>query len=113
MIQPQCWLNHPKLVVKAKTTKHMQADHHPEQGKICGTPQAAKILMKLTKQFQRYESEFTQFITALKTENPAIEEQQRAGRALLWDKAPRSLDAQERNRESNIDQQSYVYQNKL
>ena len=69
--------------------------------------------MKFTKQFQRYESEFTQFIASLKADNPAIEEQQRAGRALLWDKAPRSLDAQERNRESNIDQQSYVYQNKL
>lgn len=69
--------------------------------------------MKLTKQFQRYESDFTQFIAALKAKNPGIEEQQRAGRALLWDKVPRDLDAQDRTRESNVSQQSYVYQNKL
>ena len=69
--------------------------------------------MKFTKQFQRYESEITQFIAALKVKNPALEEQQRAGRALLWDKTPRNLDAQERTRESTVDQQSYVYQNKL
>lgn len=69
--------------------------------------------MKFTKQFQRYESDFTQFITALKEKNPALEEQQRAGRALLWDKVPRDLDAQDRTRESSVSQQSYVYQNKL
>ena len=69
--------------------------------------------MKFTKQFQRYESEITQFIAALKVKNPALEEQQRAGRAMLWDKAPRNLDAQDRTRESSVDQQSYVYQNKL
>ena len=69
--------------------------------------------MKFTKQFQRYESEITQFIADLKKNNPALEEQQRAGRALLWDKTPRDLDAQDRTAASKVDQQPYVYQNKL
>jgi aspartate ammonia-lyase len=54
--------------------------------------------MKFTKQFQRYESEITQFINELKQKNPDLEEQQRAGRALLWDKPPVDLDTQERAR---------------
>jgi len=33
-----------------------------------------------------YESETTQFLKQLKQQKPALEEQQRAGRALLWDK---------------------------
>lgn len=69
--------------------------------------------MKFTKQFQRYESEITQFIAALKVKNPQLEEEQRAGRALLWDKTPRDLDAQDRTNDSRVAQQSYVYQNKL
>jgi hypothetical protein len=68
--------------------------------------------MKLTKQFQRYESEITQFIKSLKEKNPKLEEQQRAGRALLWDKAPIDLDTQDRTTESRVKQQAYVYQNK-
>jgi hypothetical protein len=68
--------------------------------------------MKLTKQIQRYESEITQFINELKQKNPALEESQRAGRALLWDKEPIDLDATDRSRDSRVDQQAYVYQNK-
>ena len=69
--------------------------------------------MKLSKQFDRYQSEITQFINELKVKNPALEESQRAGRALLWDKAPINLEQQELNRESSVKQQAYVYQNKL
>lgn len=69
--------------------------------------------MKITKQFQLYESEHTLFIKALKEKNPGIEEGQRAGRALLWDKPPVGLDEQERQLASAVKQQSYVYQNKL
>ncbi|MEO7495567.1 MAG: DUF3460 family protein [Massilia sp.] len=65
------------------------------------------------KQFSGYESDHTLFIKALKEKNPAIEEGQRAGRALLWDKAPTALSEQERNKESRVKQQAYVYQNKL
>lgn len=68
--------------------------------------------MKLSKQFSRYESEITRFIKDLKEKNPKLEEQQRAGRALLWDKAPLDLDARDRAEQSSIKQQPYVYQNK-
>jgi len=68
--------------------------------------------MKLTKQFQRYESEITQFIKGLKEKNPKLEQQQREGRALLWDKNPIDLDTQGRTTESRVNQQAYPYQNK-
>ena len=69
--------------------------------------------MKLTKQFQLYESEITQFINDLKKKNPKLEEQQRAGRALLWDKALIDLDQNQRTEDSRVKQQAYVYQNKF
>jgi hypothetical protein len=67
----------------------------------------------LFKQHRGYESDHTQFIKSLKEQNPAIEQGQREGRALLWDKAPLSLDERARQRDSAIQQQAYVYQNKL
>ncbi|WP_296000013.1 DUF3460 family protein [Rugamonas sp.] len=69
--------------------------------------------MKLTKQHQNYESDHTLFIKALKEKNPGMEERQLEGRALLWDKAPISLSEQERQLESAVKQQAYVYQNKV
>lgn len=64
------------------------------------------------KQHTQYESEITQFIRELKTKNPKLEEQQREGRARLWDKSPLDLDARRRADESRVKQQAYVYQNK-
>ncbi|MDL2354808.1 MAG: DUF3460 family protein [Pseudomonadota bacterium] len=69
--------------------------------------------MKLSKQFHLYESDHTLFIKSLKAANPAIEEGQREGRALLWDKAPITLPEQDRTSASRVKQQAYVYQNKL
>ncbi|MES2901774.1 MAG: DUF3460 family protein [Pseudomonadota bacterium] len=69
--------------------------------------------MKLSKQHSMYESDHTKFIAELKAKNPGIEEGQRAGRALLWDKAPQSLAEQDKLAESRVRQQAYVYQNKL
>lgn len=69
--------------------------------------------MKFTKQFQKYQSEMTQFIGELRVKNPDLEASQRAGRALLWDKKPIELDQQARDRESSVKQQAYVYQNNL
>jgi hypothetical protein len=69
--------------------------------------------MKFSKQHSMYESDHTKFIAELKAKNPGIEEGQRAGRALLWDKAPTPLSEQDRTAESRIKQQAYVYQNKL
>lgn len=68
--------------------------------------------MKLPPKFKLYESEATQFIKQLKQSNPRLEETQRAGRSLLWDKAPIDLDQQMRNKESSVNQQAYVYQSK-
>jgi hypothetical protein len=42
-----------------------------------------------------------------------MEERQQAGRALLWDKAPLSLDEQRRVDESRLRQQAYPYQTKV
>lgn len=69
--------------------------------------------MSLFKQHSMYESEHTKFINALKEKTPGMEERQQAGRSLLWDKAPVSLDEQRRQAESRIKQQAYVYQSKL
>lgn len=68
--------------------------------------------MKFSKQFQLYESEATLFINGLKHANPKLEQGQREGRALLWDKAPIDLDNLQRTDESRVDQQAYVYQTK-
>ncbi|HEX8955814.1 MAG TPA: DUF3460 family protein [Burkholderiaceae bacterium] len=68
--------------------------------------------MILPPKIVTYESEATQFINGLKKQNPKLEESQRAGRALLWDKAPIDLDWKRRNDDSRIKQQAYVYQSK-
>ena len=68
--------------------------------------------MPLPPKFNLYESEATQFINDLKKKNPKLEESQRAGRSLLWDKAPIDLDQSKRADESRVKQQAYVYQNK-
>jgi hypothetical protein len=68
--------------------------------------------MKLPPKFQLYESEASQFINQLKKQNPQLEQSQRAGRALLWDKEPIDLDQKHRADESRVNQQAYVYQNK-
>ena len=69
--------------------------------------------MIFSKQFKGYESDFTKFLKEMKQKDPALEQKQRDGRALLWDKAPIELDQQKRTRESRVEQQAYVYQNKF
>jgi hypothetical protein len=56
-----------------------------------------------------YQSDITQFLTQLKQQKPQLEEQQRKGRALLWDKQPVDLDERERQQASRVKQTSYVY----
>ncbi|MDQ7957401.1 MAG: DUF3460 family protein [Rhodocyclaceae bacterium] len=58
-----------------------------------------------------YTSDATQFIEQMRRQKPDLEAEQRAGRALLWDKAI------DRNAQAEIDagtvsQQPYVYQTK-
>lgn len=69
--------------------------------------------MKFSNQHSSYESDHTLFIKELKAKTPGMEQRQAEGRALLWDKAPVSLSEQDRQMESAIRQQAYVYQNKV
>ena len=68
--------------------------------------------MKFSNQDTRYVSDFTKFLNDMKAKNPKIEENQRAGRSIWWDKAPIDLDARRREQESRVKQQAYVYQPK-
>lgn len=58
-----------------------------------------------------YKSDVTQFIDSLKSRDPKLEERQREGRSLLWDK-PQDRDAQKGWREANVAQKPYVYSTK-
>jgi hypothetical protein len=58
-----------------------------------------------------YKSEVTNFIEELKAKKPTLEAEQRAGRALLWDKdVDRSAEAD--FADGRVAQQAYVYQTK-
>ncbi len=56
-----------------------------------------------------YKSEISIFIDELKAKNPNLESEQRAGRALLWDK-PVDRRAQAAWDDARVPQQPYVYQ---
>ncbi|WP_213953249.1 MULTISPECIES: DUF3460 family protein [unclassified Variovorax] len=59
-----------------------------------------------------YRSDVTNFIDELKRQKPNLEAEQRAGRALLWDKhVDRSL--QDEYAEGDVPQQPYVYQTQV
>jgi Protein of unknown function (DUF3460) len=56
-----------------------------------------------------YQSDVTLFIDKMKADKPSLESEQRAGRALLWDK---SVDraAWSDYRAGEVEQKPYVYQ---
>lgn len=56
-----------------------------------------------------YQSDVTEFIGQLKSHKPELESQQRAGRALLWDK-PLDRQAARDDADSRVPQKPYVYQ---
>lgn len=56
-----------------------------------------------------YTSEATQFIESLKQKNPALEQKQRQGRALLWDKQI-DREFQAKAEAARVPQKPYVYQ---
>ena len=58
-----------------------------------------------------YKSDVTQFLDELKRKNPRLEEDQRAGRGLLWDK-PIDPEWQAEFQAGKVPQQPYVYQTK-
>ena len=55
-----------------------------------------------------YTSEITSFIDGLKAKKPTLEAEQRAGRAIWWDKNLNRADQAEYG-EARVAQQSYVY----
>jgi len=58
-----------------------------------------------------YTSDVTNFIEELKAKKPSLESEQKAGRALLWD---RTLDRSQQAefKDAQVAQQPYVYQTK-
>lgn len=56
-----------------------------------------------------YTSDITQFLNQLKAQDPGLEQRQRTGRSLLWDKAP--IDLQERAdlAQARVPSTPYVY----
>ena len=58
-----------------------------------------------------YKSEISNFIDELKAQKPTLEAEQRAGRALLWDRRIDRQALDDWNR-SRVAQQPYVYQTK-
>ena len=58
--------------------------------------------------WKAYTSDVTQFIDSLKAQKPTLEAEQRAGRALLWDKQI-DRDAQAGFAEARVPQSPYVY----
>lgn len=66
--------------------------------------------MSLLRLFRRadYTSDTTQFIEGLKAQKPTLEAEQRAGRALLWDKNLNRTE-QADYLDARVAQQPYVY----
>jgi len=58
-----------------------------------------------------YKSDVSNFIDELKAKMPSLESEQRAGRALLWDRAI-DRQAEAEWSDARVAQQPYVYQTK-
>lgn len=76
---------------------------------LCRRLSRAKTTMPLF--WKAYKSDVTSFIEELKAKKPTLEDEQRQGRALLWDK-PVDRATQAEYRDATVAQQPYVYQTK-
>ena len=56
-----------------------------------------------------YESEHTKFMREWMEKHPEEIQEQKAGRALWWDKGVQDLETARRNTESKVPQKSYYY----
>jgi Protein of unknown function (DUF3460) len=56
-----------------------------------------------------YESDITKFIRELKAARPHLEEEQRKGRAIWWDKKPLDLREKDAFDAAKVPQKSYPY----
>ncbi len=59
-----------------------------------------------------YESDITKFIRELKAQKPHLEEDQRKGRAIWWDKKPLELGERGEFDAAKVPQQPYPYATK-
>jgi len=59
-----------------------------------------------------YNSEITDFIEEMRQKKPTLEAEQRAGRALLWDKHL-DRETQDEFGQARVAQQAYVYQTQV
>ena len=58
--------------------------------------------------WKQYKSDTTAFIEEMKAKKPTLEDEQLAGRALLWDR-PIDRDAQAEYKQARVPQLPYVY----
>jgi hypothetical protein len=58
-----------------------------------------------------YKSDVSSFIDALKAKRPTLEDEQRRGRAIWWDRRV-DLQAETEYEDARVRQQPYVYQTK-
>ena len=58
---------------------------------------------------RHYVSEHTRFIRELLEKKPALETEQRIGRAIWWDKLPSEVAAERERDEGRVPQKGYVY----
>jgi Protein of unknown function (DUF3460) len=56
-----------------------------------------------------YQSELSQFINQLKKNDPLLENRQKEGREIFWDKPPIDLSERERIASCQLPQKSYSY----
>ena len=56
-----------------------------------------------------YTSDFTAFLETLKAKKPTLEDEQRQGRAIFWDRRI-DLQAEQEYQDARVRQQPYVYQ---
>ena len=77
--------------------------HPPAERALEARPHTMPLFWKA------YTSDVTSFIQELKDKKPTLEAEQRAGRALLWDKSV-DRSAQADFNAARVDQQPYVYQ---
>lgn len=62
---------------------------------------------------RNYESDITRFIRKLKANKPELDREQQKGRAIWWDKPPQDVAERRRLDQGRVQQQPYVYQNKV
>ena len=60
---------------------------------------------------RHYVSDHTRFIRELLEKKPQLENEQRIGRAIWWDKLPGDIAAQREMDEGRVAQKPYVYSN--